>query len=260
MQREALAWKQSGKRIALIPTMGALHEGHLSLIQRAQREVDIVVVSIYVNPTQFGPHEDFEQYPRGEREDLRAAQAAGADVVFMPSNLYREDASTWIVEKELSKGRCGVARPGHFEGVATVVAKLFLIVQPHIAVFGQKDVQQCDVIERMVRDLCFPVKIMRAQTVRDKQGLALSSRNKYLTEKEYEVALNLPTTLMEARKQFTETQVKQCERWVQGKLKKAKGMEVEYVEIANGYLCAAVKIGSTRLLDNVKLGRKISGA
>ncbi|MEM9446149.1 MAG: pantoate--beta-alanine ligase [Verrucomicrobiota bacterium] len=258
MQREALAWRQSSKRIALVPTMGALHEGHLSLVERAKKDVDVIVLSIYVNPTQFAPKEDFDKYPRAQKEDLRLAQSAGVDVVFMPSSLYRDDSSTWVVEKELSKGRCGDSRPGHFEGVATVIAKLFMLVQPHIAIFGQKDAQQCDVIERMARDLYFPIKIMRVQIVRDKQGLALSSRNQYLSEDQYNVALKIPEILQAARKRFTDSETKQCEKWVESQFKKVKGLRLEYVSIASGFLCVAVLVGETRLLDNVKLSRKLS--
>jgi pantoate--beta-alanine ligase len=250
MQQQALAWKRAGLRVALVPTMGALHAGHLSLVARARRLADVVVMSIYVNPTQFGPKEDFTRYPRPFARDRQLAAEAGVDVLFHPRTLYYPDDSTVVEERELARGRCGAWRPGHFTGVATVVAKLFLIVQPDVAVFGQKDAQQCDVIERMVRDLWMPVRVVRAPIVRDARGLALSSRNSYLSAEDYERALALPQALKAAaQRQDPAEAVREAKR----RLARAPGVEVEYVECVGGRLCAAVRVGSTRLIDNVPL-------
>src|SRR5579863_5807279 len=191
MQRLAKKWWREGKAIGLVPTMGYLHEGHISLVRDARKRVGKngqVVVSIYVNPTQFGPAEDFSKYPRDLKRDLKMLRAAGVDVVFTPHDMEMypdrrpvpSGFSTYVTEEKLSQSMEGASRPTHFRGVTTVVAKLFNIVQPDIAVFGQKDFQQAAVITRMVRDLNFPVRIIVAPTVREKDGLAMSSRNKYL--------------------------------------------------------------------------------
>src|SRR5882757_9656790 len=174
------------RKVAFVPTMGALHAGHLSLIKLARRTVGprgLVVVSIFVNPLQFGPKEDLSRYPRPLAQDLRLCREIGVDVVFHPSvaSMYPEPPTTYVDETTLSQGLCGAARPGHFRGVCTVVAKLFQLVRPDFAVFGQKDYQQLTVIRRMVRDLNFPIEIVRAPTYRERDGLALSSRNAYLT-------------------------------------------------------------------------------
>lgn len=257
MQREALRLKRKGLRIALVPTMGALHEGHLSLVDRARKEADVVVMSIYVNPTQFGPKEDFGKYPRQLRADAAKARKRGVDILFTPRNLYHEDESTYVDETEGSQGRCGAERPGHFRGVATVVCKLLQIVQPDVAVFGQKDAQQCDVIERMVRDLYIPVKIVRGRLVRDANGLALSSRNQYLTPGQYEQALLFPRALEEACALKDQTP-RQVEAAAMRRLRKA-GFEVDYVTWANGFLCAVVRMGNTRLLDNMRYKARVAG-
>lgn len=249
MQREAIKLRAQGKTIAFVPTMGALHAGHLNLIQRARRLADVVVVSIYVNPTQFGPKEDFARYPRPFRQDVALASQAGADIVFSPKNLYEPDASTTVEETSFSKGRCGTFRPVHFKGVATVVAKLFNIVQPHIAIFGQKDSQQVDVLERMVRDLFIPVKIIRAPIVREKSGLALSSRNAYLSENELTTARQFAAALRLSVQVKGLTQAA-LEKKTSSLISKIPGLKIQYVEWANGHLCAAVLVGKTRLIDN----------
>jgi pantoate--beta-alanine ligase len=251
MQREALQIRKLGKKIAFIPTMGALHEGHLSLVRQARKRAKVVVMSIYVNPIQFGPKEDFSKYPRPRKRDLELAREAGVTHVFAPSKLYADDFSTLIEEKEQAAGRCGAFRPGHFAGVATVVTVLFHIVQPDVAIFGQKDAQQCDVIERVVRDLHLPVVIVRAAIVRDKRGLALSSRNQYLSPAEYETALALPRVLQHCSRLGKS----QAALRAQQALAQVPGLEVEYVEVAGERLCAAVRVGKTRLLDNVPLKR-----
>lgn len=202
---ELHAWcaaeKRLGRVIGLVPTMGCLHQGHLSLIRLAKERCDRVVVSIFVNPTQFAPNEDYDAYPRREQDDLALCQAEGADAVFLPrpADLYAQDHSAWVEETLLAKTLEGAQRPTHFRGVCTVVAKLFNIVQPDIAVFGQKDFQQVAVIRRMVRDLNFPIEIVRAPIVRDTDGLALSSRNAYLTPENRATALCLFRAVRQAQ-------------------------------------------------------------
>lgn len=202
---ELHAWcaaeKRLGRVIGLVPTMGCLHQGHLSLIRLAKERCDCVVVSIFVNPTQFAPNEDYDAYPRREQDDLALCQAEGADAVFLPrpADLYAQDHSAWVEETLLAKTLEGAQRPTHFRGVCTVVAKLFNIVQPDIAVFGQKDFQQVAVIRRMVRDLNFPIEIVRAPIVRDTDGLALSSRNAYLTPENRATALCLSRAVRQAQ-------------------------------------------------------------
>jgi pantoate--beta-alanine ligase len=175
-----------GQRIALVPTMGALHNGHISLVDSARREADVIVMSIFVNPTQFGPREDFSKYPRPFEDDCRKAEMAGCDVVFAPTTemMYPAGYNTYVNVENITEGLCGGSRPGHFRGVTTVVLKLFNIVNPHLAVFGQKDAQQVLVVKRMVEDLNHPVKIIVAPIVRESDGLAMSSRNVYLTKDE----------------------------------------------------------------------------
>lgn len=250
MQREALALRAAGKSLAFVPTMGALHEGHLTLIRKARKLADVVIISIYVNPTQFGPKEDFSKYPKPFQQDVALASQAGADLVFAPQNLYEPDASTFVEEVALSQGRCGTFRPVHFKGVTTVVTKLFNIVQPHIAVFGQKDAQQCDVLERMVRDLFIPVKIVRVETVREASGLALSSRNGYLSPEELETARKYAAALKTVArvKGLSSTQLEARARKL---LLAVTGVKIQYVTVANGRLCAAVYVGKTRLIDNL---------
>lgn len=184
MQALAVRWRTEGKLIGFVPTMGFLHEGHLSLIDVAREQADVVVVSIFVNPTQFGVNEDLDQYPRDLERDLELCRARGADLVFIPprAEIYPDDYSTYVNEEKLSEGLCGISRPVFFRGVCTVVAMLFNIVRPDVAVFGQKDAQQAAVIKKMVRDLHFPVDILVGPTVREEDGLAMSSRNAYLNE------------------------------------------------------------------------------
>jgi pantoate--beta-alanine ligase len=230
--------------IGLIPTMGAFHEGHLSLIRTARDECEAVVVSVFVNPAQFAAGEDFERYPRDEARDLRLAEEVGADVVFAPSadELYPPGYQTWVEVEELGAVLEGVHRPGHFKGVATVCCKLFNIVRPERAYFGQKDAQQVAVVRRMVRDLDLDVEIRSVPTVRDRDGLALSSRNAYLSAEERERALALPQAL-------ATRDPKQARALL-------NGLEVDYLEVADfepRVLAAAVRVGKTRLIDNVVL-------
>jgi pantoate--beta-alanine ligase len=249
MQRQSAVWIRSGERVGLVPTMGALHEGHLALIRRARKECKRVVVSIYVNPIQFGPKEDLARYPRPRQQDLALCRKEGVDLVFAPENLYLPDHSTFVEETALSQGRDGASRPGHFRGVATVVLKLFNLVRPTRAYFGQKDAQQVDVIRRMARDLNVPVKLVIVPIVRDTDGVALSSRNRYLSPEERAVAVEFARLLQQAAKKKIDPV-----NWLRQELKKASGLKLDYVELAGDRLCAAVFIGKTRLIDNQRLG------
>jgi pantoate--beta-alanine ligase len=228
--------------------MGALHPGHLTHVHRARKECALVVVSIYVNPTQFGPKEDLARYPRPRRQDLAMCRAAEVDFVFAPKNLYLPDHSTFVEESSVSQGRDGASRPGHFRGVATVVLKLFNLVRPTRAYFGQKDAQQVDVVCRMVRDLDVPVKIVVGPTLRDRDGVAMSSRNRYLTSEERGVAVEFAGLLQRAVRQRR----KQAE-WLTAELKQTAGLKLDYVELAEDRLCAAVFVGKTRLIDNERV-------
>jgi pantoate--beta-alanine ligase len=248
IQQQSAAWVRSGEMVGLVPTMGALHEGHLTLIRRARKECRRVVVSIYVNPTQFGPKEDLARYPRPRRQDLALCRKEGVDVVFAPNNLYLPDHSTYVEELECSQGRDGASRPGHFRGVATVVLKLFNLVRPTKAYFGQKDAQQVDVIQRMVRDLDVPIKLVIVPTVRDPDGVALSSRNRYLSPDERIVAVEFAKRLQLASKRKSD-----AAGWLKKELKKISGLRLDHVELTGNRLCAAVFIGKTRLIDNERL-------
>jgi pantoate--beta-alanine ligase len=248
MQRQATEWLHAGEDVGIVPTMGALHEGHLTLIRRARKECGRVAVSIYVNPTQFGPKEDLARYPRPRRQDLALCRAAGVDIVFAPENLYLPDHSTFVEESAVSQGRDGASRPGHFRGVATVVLKLFNLMRPSRAYFGQKDAQQVDVIRRMVRDLDVPVKLVVVPTVRDPDGLAMSSRNRYLSAEERAVAVKFALLLQVAVKRKTAPAA-----WLSKELEKVPGLRLDYVELAGDRLCAAVFVGQTRLIDNERI-------
>jgi pantoate--beta-alanine ligase len=233
-----------GGSVGLVPTMGAFHEGHLSLFRAARAESDVVVVSLFVNPTQFSSGDGLAQYPRDEARDARLAEEAGVDIVFAPpeDELYPPGFQTWVEVDELGQVLEGAFRPGHFRGVATICVKLFNLVHPERAYFGQKDAQQAAVIRRMVRDLNVPVTIRVLPTVRDEDGLALSSRNGHLSPEGRERALALPRALATR----DPAQAKELLR----------DLEVDYVEVADfdpKVLAAAVRVGSTRLIDNVVL-------
>ncbi|MBN2164136.1 MAG: pantoate--beta-alanine ligase [Pontiellaceae bacterium] len=270
MQRRALELKRAGKTIGFVPTMGFLHEGHLSLMKAARAQCDVLVVSIFVNPTQFGPNEDLDAYPRDFERDEALCNSVGVDYLFYPepATMYADDASVWVDEERLSGVLCGASRPGHFRGVCTVVSKLFNLVLPDLSVFGEKDAQQLRIIERMVRDLNFPVQIVRGPIVREPDGLAMSSRNKYLTEEQRRNALCLRRSLDRA-----EAMVKAGEhdvRVLRGEMEHliadvpdgvidyvsfVDDVSLEPVERVDGrvLLALAVKIGSTRLIDNTVL-------
>jgi pantoate--beta-alanine ligase len=231
--------------IGLVPTMGAYHAGHVALFRAARAECDVVVASLFVNPAQFAPGEDLERYPRDEARDARIAEEEGVDVLFAPAaaELYPEGYQTWVDVEELSKPLEGEFRPGHFRGVATVCLKLFNIVRPSRAYFGQKDAQQVAVVRRMVRDLDLPLEIRVVPTVREPDGLALSSRNAYLSPEERERALALPRALATRNAEQARAAL--------------DGLDVDYVEVADfdgtRVLAAAVRVGGTRLIDNVVL-------
>lgn len=260
----------NGGKIALVPTMGALHEGHLSLVRKAKELADTVVVSIFVNPTQFGPNEDFDKYPRQLEEDAAKCEAAGADIVFAPSvsDIYLPDASTYVNEEDISRYLCGKTRPKHFRGVTTIVTILFNIVRPDIAVFGEKDAQQVSIIKRMVRDLFMGVEIVTGEIVRDENGLALSSRNKYLDKMERLGASRLHEALEDGRRLCIEgcSNVDRIKAHVINKVTNAK-TRVIYVEIVDAEtslpmleavpgksrISAAIWYGQTRLIDNIRI-------
>jgi pantoate--beta-alanine ligase len=244
---EALAPLREGS-IGLVPTMGAFHDGHLSLFAAAREESDAVVVSLFVNPAQFGPGEDLASYPRNEERDLDLAEQAGVDVLYAPGadEVFPPGFQTWVEVEGVARGLEGEARPGHFRGVATVCLKLFNLVRPERAYFGQKDAQQAAVIRQLVRDLNVPLEIRVLPTVRDEDGLALSSRNAHLSAEERERALALPRAL--------------ATRDPERARELLRDHDVEYVEVADfdpKVLAAAVRVGSTRLIDNVVLEGEI---
>jgi pantoate--beta-alanine ligase len=254
---QALERVRPGHEVGLVPTMGAFHAGHQALVEAALEENDVVVVSLFVNPAQFGPGEDFQSYPRGEDADLRRARDWGVDFVFAPAaeELYPEGFQTWVEVEELGRGLEGAARPGHFRGVATVCLKLLNIVRPQRAYFGQKDAQQGAVVEQLVRDLNVSVEVRLVPTVREEDGLASSSRNTRLSEDERDAARALPLALEAgAEAHGRGGDAAEAARAV---LARERRLEPDYVEVArlNGrmYLLAAVRAGRTRLIDNVIL-------
>jgi pantoate--beta-alanine ligase len=262
--------RANGRKIGFVPTMGALHEGHLSLVRRVRELTDVIVVSIYVNPKQFGEGEDFVGYPRDLAQDVDLCIAEGVDYVFAPPDeeIYPEGASTFVEVEGLSSLLEGASRPGHFRGVATVVTKLLSVVLPTVAAFGQKDAQQAAVIRRLVRDLMFDVEILVLPTVRDGDGLALSSRNVYLTEDERHVALAIPRAL-EAARAAADGGERQAEALVAAArevLAVEPELELDYLVVVDPetfgtvseiddecLLVIAARVGGTRLLDNVLL-------
>lgn len=267
ISREA---RDNGKTIGFVPTMGALHQGHLSLIRQARKDSDIVVVSIFVNPTQFGPKEDFKKYPRNLKHDAQMCAREGVDIIFYPNikEMYPRGYKTYVTIEDFSDVLCGKFRPGHFRGVATVLTKLFNIVQPDIAYFGQKDAQQAIIIKKMVCDLNIPVKIKIMPTVRYKDGLAMSSRNAYLSQKERKDALILYQALRLAR-----NLIRQGKRNSLGIIRKMKQLinqkrtaKIQYISIVDikslkpvdkikgkVLIALAVWMGKTRLIDNIMI-------
>jgi pantoate--beta-alanine ligase len=269
--------RRDGRRIAVVPTMGALHEGHLALLRDARARADVLILTIFVNPTQFGPKEDLSRYPRDEAGDLAKARACGIDLAFCPdvASMYPAGAQTFIEVRELQKPMCGASRPGHFAGVATVVTKLFHATLPHVAVFGEKDFQQLAIIRRMVRDLDFDIEIVGVPIVRESDGVALSSRNAYLSADERRAARSLSTGLAAAQKAF-----EAGERGAAALVEAARApivaeplARIDYVDLRDAeelsaierverkaVLAMAVFIGTTRLIDNCCLGRVLAPA
>jgi pantoate--beta-alanine ligase len=259
------------KRLGLVPTMGALHQGHTSLIELARQQCDIVIVSIFVNPMQFGPNEDFERYPRPLENDLEQCRQAGADVVFTPTPalMYPADFRTSVEVAGLQEGLCGALRPGHFRGVATVVLKLFNLVQPDLAFFGQKDAQQVRIIQQMVEDLNVPVHVVVGPTIRAQDGLALSSRNQYLDAIQRQNAPILYQALTEAAAmvQAGERKTSRLSQRIQERIAATPGAVLDYVALVDAHslhpveqvrgatlAALAVRFGATRLIDNILLG------
>src|ERR1700681_205978 len=266
-------WRREGRRVAFVPTMGNLHPGHVSLIEAARRRGERFVASIFVNPMQFGPNEDFAHYPRTPRDDERMLAAAGCNLMFMPevNEIYPHGAerATRVEVPGLSRILDGEFRPGHFEGVSTVVAKLFHIVEPDVAVFGEKDFQQLTVIRRMVADLCIPVQIVGAPTVRDADGLAMSSRNQYLTPQERSIAPRIYATLQAAanRVRSGDVDFASIERSGVPPLENA-GFRLDYFSVRQAadlaapaaearelVVLTAARLGRARLIDNVQVSR-----
>ena len=261
--------RRDGRRVAVVPTMGALHEGHLALVRHARARADVVILTIFVNPTQFGPKEDLSRYPRDEEGDLAKARPAGIDLAFCPhpDAMYKPGAQTYVEVRELQKPLCGASRPGHFAGVATVVSKLFHITKPHLAVFGEKDYQQLAIIRRMTSDLDIPVEIVGAPTVRSPDGLAMSSRNRYLSPVERELAPRIHAALKGAA-----GRIDQGERdyagimaWGAQQLREAT-MQPDYFEIRDAatllapvagtrelVILVAARLGKARLIDNLRV-------
>ena len=265
--------RASGRIIGFIPTMGFLHDGHLSLIDAARANgADFIVVSIFVNPTQFGPNEDFERYPRDEARDPTLLEGKAADLLFLPSVgvMYPSGSQTWVHTGAVARPLEGERRPGHFDGVATVVLKLFNIVLPDLAVFGRKDAQQCAVIERMVRDLNVPVKLVFAETAREPDGLARSSRNSYLSADERAIAPALYRALRAGEEAISRRIHDACaiESLMRKTIEERPGLTIDYLAVIDPetflppadfhrdiVLAGAVRLGRTRLIDNVRIAR-----
>lgn len=259
---------REGKAIGFVPTMGALHEGHLSLIRQAHKENDIVVVSIFVNPIQFGPKEDLKKYPKDIERDARLCKSEGIDIIFCPDakDIYPVNFRTYVTVEDLSDALCGGFRPGHFKGVTTVVTKLFNILNPDIAYFGQKDAQQAIIIKRMAGDLNMPLQIKVMPTVREQDGLAMSSRNAYLNKKERLDAAVLYQALTLAKNliRLGNTGPKSIVRQMRGLINKKKSAKIQYISIVDSnnlkpvnkiknkvLIALSVRIGRTRLIDNI---------
>ena len=270
LRAESRAARVAGKRIGFVPTMGALHDGHLSLIRAAKSRCDLVVASIFVNPTQFGPNEDLAKYPRTFERDCQLLEKENADLLFAPTveEMYPQDAVTWVTVEGLSEKLDGKSRPGHFRGVTTVVAKLFHIVDPDIAFFGQKDAAQVAIIRRMVRDMKFPVEIVACPIVREPDGLAMSSRNAYLDSSQRKAALVLSRALWAVERKYTSGERDTNTLIERGKqlIAKEPAARLDYLELVNAdtldpvaqatpgtMVAVAAYVGNTRLIDNLLL-------
>ncbi len=270
LRAESRAARVAGKRIGFVPTMGALHDGHLSLIRAAKSRCDLVVASIFVNPTQFGPNEDLAKYPRTFERDCQLLEKENADLLFAPTveEMYPQDAVTWVTVEGLSEKLDGRSRPGHFRGVTTVVAKLFHIVEPDIAFFGQKDAAQVAIIRRMVCDMKFPVEIVACPIVREPDGLAMSSRNAYLDSSQRKAALVLSRALWEVERKYKSGERDTNTLIERGKqlIAKEPAARLDYLELVNAdtldpvaqatpgtMVAVAAYVGNTRLIDNLLL-------
>ena len=267
MRAKAEDLRRDGRRIAVVPTMGALHDGHLALLRAARGKADVVILTIFVNPTQFGPGEDLGRYPRDEAGDLARARTAGIDLAFCPdaAAMYPPGSQSFVEVRELQKPLCGASRPGHFAGVATVVSKLFHITQPHLAVFGEKDYQQLAILRRMARDLDFGIEIASVPIVREPDGLAMSSRNAYLSSEQRRAALSLSAGLAAAEAAFAagERAAAALVAAAAAPITAAAGTRIDYAELRDAdeltpververpaVLALAVFVGTTRLIDN----------
>lgn len=274
MQALAIAPERQGRRIAFVPTMGYLHEGHVSLLREGRKRGDVLVLSIFVNPIQFGQNEDLDSYPKNMERDFKIADECGVDIVFIPTaeEMYPDGFQTGVTVRDVTRPLCGASRPGHFDGVATVVTKLFNIVRPDVALFGCKDYQQLAVIRRMTADLNVPVEIVGMPIVRETDGLAMSSRNSYLSPAERQSALCLSRAIKLARELFAggERSVDVLAREARAVIEQESAATIEYVELRDGttlheqevadrstLLALAVKIGQTRLIDNTVLGEEL---
>ncbi len=275
MQDFSESLRKEGKIVTFVPTMGYFHEGHLNLMREGRRRGDCLVVSIYVNPTQFGPSEDFEQYPRDFERDRSMAEGVGVDVIFCPPNteMYPPHYQTYVTVENVTDNLCGLSRPGHFRGVATVCAKLFNLVKPHAAVFGKKDFQQLATIRRMVLDLNMDLEIVGMPTTREPDGLAMSSRNIYLSPEERLSALSLSRSLKMARALYEggERDAGKIIGEVRGHIESHAHTKIDYVQICDtttmkdtarlqgeAVLAMAVRVGKTRLIDNYVFGEPLS--
>lgn len=269
LRQQIATWRTEGSRISFVPTMGALHEGHLSLVNLARNHSDKIVVSIFVNPTQFGPNEDFSHYPRTEAQDLYRLNTVKTDMVFLPTveEMYPAGFTTAVTVKGVSEGLCGAFRPGHFDGVATVVTKLFNMVTPDVVIFGEKDYQQLMVVRQLVRDLNMPVQVIGAPVLRETDGLAMSSRNRYLNSIERKTAAQLYTILSKVAEDIR-SQKPVMAALLEGikQLRGAGFSKVDYMELHNAdnlqpmpeykkpaRLLVAAYMGNTRLIDNIEV-------
>ncbi len=266
-----LALFSAGKKLAFVPTMGALHDGHISLVKQARQTADAVIVSIFVNPTQFGPGEDFNRYPRTLTEDAKKLAEAGCDAVFLPNiaTIYPEGFQTWVRNEPLENQLCGASRPGHFRGVLTVVLKLFNLVRPELALFGKKDYQQWRLIEKMAADLNVPLKVIGSETVREPDGLAMSSRNRYLKPEERAMAVAISRGLKAAVEKYKagETNAATLTGIVAKEMASQPAIKVEYLTICDqmslapvgesvkgpAVILLAAQLGTLRLIDNMEL-------
>lgn len=271
MQKYAESLRLRGQKLSFVPTMGYFHEGHMELMREAKKLADCLVVSIYVNPTQFGPKEDLSKYPRDFARDAEMANTVGVDIIFYPDNkeIYPESYQTYVMVEEVTKNLCGLSRPEHFRGVTTICAKLFNIVKPHVAIFGKKDYQQYVTIKRMVADLNMDIEIVGLPTIREADGLAMSSRNVYLKDKERQSALTLVAALKQAQKLYDRGERKSAVIIGEAEkiIKAAPYTEIDYIKICDAQtlqdihkiegqaiIALAVKVAQTRLIDNHVFG------